>query len=442
MVDKKAIKKEFAELQSIIGRLKQAETALNNLRPPEGVFDSQIASIRSKLKDPARVDEVEQELSNLLRQVGEHKPEGDTGDFTGIGFPRELEPLYYDVVFIGGGGFAKVFRAKRQSDGIEVAVKVPEKLDARTGEIFLSEISAWRRLSHRNSHRNIVELYDCNILPIPYLEMEYCTGNLDTLPRPMDIGQAAGILFHIAEGVDYAHSKGIVHRDLKPQNILLQGEVPKIADWGLSKVISESKYAERHAFSLPWAAPEQVSPEKFGKPDERTDVYQLGFIFYELATGEFPFKGANPAEIMGQIIEREPEAPSLRHSAASAVEPIIMKCLKKQMDDRYESIGELQKELAEYLQIEYEESLTKSQGDITRSRYYCTELCLVHLKLGDIGEALKCALDLRHNASGAAKSGLDSLISDLEFRLKQGMEVGEELLASAGIVLHQVRLGR
>src|SRR4030067_1476769 len=151
-------------------------------------------------------------------------------------FPDELKHLYNEVEFIGSGGFARVFKAKRR-DGRIIAVKIPINMDEAIGKSFLREITSWQRLNHRN----IVSLLDANILPIPYLEQEYMeSGSLESPKKPFDVAKACEIIFDIAEGLKYAHNQGIVHRDLKPQNILLSEDgVPKITDWGLSRVMAE-----------------------------------------------------------------------------------------------------------------------------------------------------------------------------------------------------------
>ena len=453
MQDRKAMAKEFEELGRAIERLKKAENELDELKPPKDVFGPQTESIRGKLKRADKVEEVEQELTVLRRQMEERKTPREpvaepvkeleeTGDFptrsSEFSLPRELERLYDDDGFIGSGGFARVFQAKRRSDGTQVAVKVPLHLDASTGRSFVREITSWQRLKHMN----IVGLYDLNILPIPYLEIELCQRSLQELPKPLVAERAASLIFHAAEGLKNAHSQGIIHRDLKPQNILLLGEVPKISDWGLSKVVSESKSSGVHSFSPLYATPEQLSSKEFGKPDHRTDIYQLGTVFYELATGELPFKGDSFTEIMAQIINDQPAKISVLNPATRAIEPIVMKCLQKEMKERYQSVAEMQRDLAAYLKVEFKDSLSKSQGDMKRSGYYCAELCLVHLRVGELGEALKCALDLTHYASEQMKADIADLISELEFRSKEDMVISEEFLERATIVLHQARMGR
>jgi hypothetical protein len=436
MKDLKIMVNEFGRLEKAINRLKQAEKELNELDVPENTFSKEIASLRAKLKLPDKVEVVEQELNALQKQLKAlHLDESHKSPNL---LPNELAQLYYDVALIGSGGFARVFRAKRKADGTEVAVKVPKTLDASTGRSFIREITSWQQLRHMN----IVRLCDLNILPVPYIEMELCQRSLNELPKPLDTQQAASIVFHIAEGMNYAHSKGVIHRDLKPQNILLQGEVPKVSDWGLSKLAADSTSSKRSEFSPLYAAPEQLMPQKFGKPDQRTDIYQLGSIFYELVTGELPFKGNNFTELMAQTTSVEPKKPSEINHSAKEVEPIIMRCLRKEMKDRYQSVADMQKDLAEYLKMEFKESLSRSNRDMKRSAYYCAELCLIHLTRGDLAEALKYAVDLKHYASDDIKADIDNLAREIEHRLKEGMGTCEELMEKAGIILHQARMGR
>ncbi len=273
-------------------------------------------------------------------------------------FPNELNHLYNEAEFIGSGGFARVFKA-RSKDGRVVAVKIPINLDEEIGKSFLREITSWQRLNHSN----IVSLFDANILPIPYLEQEYMEGgNLDSLKKPFGVAQACEIVFDIAEGLKYAHGQGIVHRDLKPQNILLtRDEVPKITDWGLSRVMAESRSLTPHGYTPAYAAPEQISPKKFGKPDERTDIYQLGVIFYNLLTNDLPFKGEDLLEIAYAIVNEMPAAPSELNPEAKEVEHIVLRCLKKNKEERYQSAEQLQNELAKFIRPKQKQEDTQKK---------------------------------------------------------------------------------
>lgn len=274
------------------------------------------------------------------------KPYTSTGEQSSF-FPKELESKYTEIKYIGRGGIAWVFSARRKIDDIKVAVKIPISFDEITGKSFLNEIAAWETLRHPN----IVEVTAINILPVPYVEMEFVPKALETIDKPVPIWKAVHIISGIADGLWYAHKHGFIHRDIKPHNILLNEEfVPKITDWGMSKVLSaELKKSSIAGFSLAYAAPEQVSPTEYGRTDERTDIYQLGVVFYELVTGSVPFGGEGIVEVGNAILREQPIAPSEFNSDAVAVEKIILTCLKKDPAQRYQTAGELLAALHAYL---------------------------------------------------------------------------------------------
>ncbi len=262
-------------------------------------------------------------------------------------FPPELEGRYGDIRHIGRGGVAHVFAAHRKSDNLLVAVKIPISFDEVTGKCFLNEIAAWQTLRHKN----IVEVLEVNILPVPYVEMEYVPGSLESVAKPLPVWKAVHLVHGIADGLAYAHAHGIIHRDIKPHNILVTSDfVPKITDWGMSKVIATTMEKSSVAgFSLSYAAPEQVSPAEFGRTDVRTDIYQLGVLFYELVTGSIPFGGESIVEVGNAIVRDEPIPPTEYNPDAEAVEKIILKCLMKNPADRYQSADELLDALSRYL---------------------------------------------------------------------------------------------
>ena len=354
-------------------------------------------------------------------------------------FPSELAEFYTEVEYIGKGGFARVFKAKRKKDGKVVAVKIPISLDPATGKSFLREIENWTKLKHPN----IVRVYDYNILPIPFFEMEYCESSLEKLPKPMDVREAALLIFNAAEGLKYAHSKGIIHRDLKPSNILLKNGVPKISDWGLSKVVTESRSTTTTSFTPLYAAPEQLSRAKFGRTDERTDLWQLGVIFYELVTGKLPFESDDYYELMAMILSSDPVPPSQLNPEAKEVEPIIMRMLAKQKEERYESVAELQSDLATYLGIELRNELKKSQtiGDRRKVIYYLGNLLLLSMKTGNISGAYKYANDFTRITSGELKAQFEELREQIELRMDEGLDIPLELIEKAEILVHEAMIG-
>ncbi|MCQ1539513.1 protein kinase [Methanocalculus taiwanensis] len=347
--------------------------------------------------------------------------------------PSALFARYQSHDLIGEGGFARVYRVIR--DGKVYAVKVPKTPDSATGKTFISEIQNWTRLNHPN----IVKVFDYNILPTPYFEMEYCEASLDSLPKPMSPDQAAWLIYGVCTGLHYAHSLKIIHRDLKPQNILIKEGIPKITDWGLSKVMTESKSTTSTSFTPYYAAPEQMGSQP---KDERTDIWQLGAILYELVTGTVPFTGDSMMEVMMGIMSRDPVKPTDLNPDAKELEPVILRCLEKDPAKRFGSVTELQRVLAFYLKVTYTEALKKSQGsDDRRSAYLCGELLLIHLDSGELPKALLYGKDLIRYTSGEGRATLESLVEQMSFCIDEGLDdLPEELMRKAEWIVHGSRL--
>ncbi len=360
-------------------------------------------------------------------------PQPLTGMGTGA---SELSNRYQSWTYIGKGGFARVYRAKKKN-GSDVAVKVPISFDESTGKTFLNEIQNWTTLDHEN----IVKVYDYNIMPVPYFEMELCDSSLNDADRPMACDEAAWVLFNVCEGLKYAHARFILHRDLKPQNIMLVNGVPKVADWGLSKVMTQSRTATiAGGFTAYYAAPEQISNKS---KDERTDIWQLGVILYELVTGRLPFTGESVVEIGMAIATKTPVRPSMVHPGAQPLDDIIMRCLEKDLEQRYQSVIDLQKDLAAYLKINYVESLKESiqVHDLSRSTYYCGDLVLISMKIGNLVDAYKYATDLASYSIGEARTQVAELASQIKARVEMGaQELPDELVQRAEVIVHRVRV--
>ena len=256
--------------------------------------------------------------------------------------PFELQPFFTDSAYMGEGGFGRVFKAINK-EGEQVALKIPKSFDKRSERTFITEVSNWSHLDHPN----IVKLLEYKILPIPYIETEFCEGNLEKGMKSLQ--EAVSIVYEVAKGLEYAHNKNIIHGDVKISNILIKNGVYKISDWGLSKLkIDESVTLSGATPS--YAAPEQISQE-FGKADERTDIYQLGNVFYELLTGRLPFEG-DISQIYSSILTTQPMQPAEINSNSQPVNDIIMKCLNKNKNNRYSSMGELLKELEKYKPVD------------------------------------------------------------------------------------------
>ncbi|MDK2889479.1 MAG: eukaryotic-like serine/threonine-protein kinase [Methanoculleus sp.] len=255
------------------------------------------------------------------------------------GFPPELAERYERVAFVGRGGLGQVFSAVRRDDRRTVAVKIPVTYDEATGKTFMKEMRFWEDLVHEN----IVAVYSVNILPVPFVEMEFLPRTLEQLDKPLPVETAARIAAGIAAGLAYAHERGVIHRDIKPRNILLSDDLttPKITDWGMSTTLTASRDTSVAGFTLAYAAPEQIAPERFGRTDARTDIYQLGAVFYEMATGKAPFARESLAGFAGATLDEQPVPPGEINPGFAGFDRVILRCLAKDPADRYQSAGEV-----------------------------------------------------------------------------------------------------
>jgi serine/threonine protein kinase len=282
--------------------------------------------------------------------------------------PKELYEYYDQAEYVGEGGSSWVYRAQRKKDRAMVAIKIARYHDKETAKRFIDEIQIWKELDHKN----IARIYDYSAYPRPYIEMELLAGSIEGL-IPLDPRKAGHLVFKIADGLRYAHERPrpVFHLDLKPGNIMLSADgEPKIVDWGLAKMVRASKYSDEQArgYTILYATPEQISESKV---DGRTDIFQLGQIFYELVTGEPPFKAASEHAIREKIAKEQPPLPSDINPKAKLVEPVIMRCLEKEKDKRYQSMEELHNDLAGVLEIEQERQVKISRDRLEKITIYC-----------------------------------------------------------------------
>lgn len=437
------IEKIVEDYERKIEKLKYLEEQLKKL-DAKG-FEKETSEIKKHLKDPKSLEKVEGDIRKLKNKIEESKKKVEESKEEPVKepqrrgtprhFPYELTPDYENAGLIGKGGFARVFRANRKKDNAEVAVKIPISIEKSIGKSFLREMENWTKLKHQN----IVELFDYNVLPLPYFEMELCDTCLETILKPMEIEKAAWMIFNIAEGLKFAHNKHIIHRDIKPQNVLLKKGIPKISDWGLSKLIAESKTSTMTsaALSLKYAAPEQIS-KKFGAKDEQTDIWQLGTIFYELVTGRPPFEGDDLGEIGFSIVTEPIVLPSEINEKFARVDNIVAKCLQKEKTKRYKNMVELQRDLVKV--FEYEIEITEVKKDPTRTAYLSGELLLINMKIEEKRDAYKYAMDMLKYAKDSIKNELSGLVKELEEIIENNLDINEQLIEKADIIVHKIRM--
>ncbi len=274
---------------------------------------------------------------------------------------------------IGHGSMGVVYRGKQIALGREVAIKVLPKTLARDVSYVARFIREAQIIAGLN-HPNIVQIYDAGQQnKLLYFVMEYVQGptlssllQLDgTIAPHMAVEYAA----QIAEALDAAYrERNVIHRDIKPENLMLNrwGKI-KVMDFGLARATGHQKItvAKTLVGSIYYASPEQVWGENL---DNRSDIYALGVVLYEMVTGQRPFAGRSMPELTQAIIHGNPQPPSIHNPALTHdLEHIILKALSLHRDRRYADASVMAQELHKLnLQPESPSEARKGQAPSTR----------------------------------------------------------------------------
>jgi tetratricopeptide (TPR) repeat protein/tRNA A-37 threonylcarbamoyl transferase component Bud32 len=273
-------------------------------------------------------------------------------------------PGYEVIREIHRGGQGVVYQAVQKSTKRRVAIKLMREgpfSDARDLARFEREV----RILGALTHPNIVNIHDSGTAGGRfYFVMDYISGlPLDRYmaAQQRSIPETLRLFARICEAVNAAHLRGVIHRDLKPGNIRIDSEgEPHVLDFGLAKLatgeVTDASHPQvmtetgRFVGTPPWASPEQAEGAPH-KVDIRTDVYSLGVILFQMLTGTFPYEVVgNRSDVLNNIISATPARPSsFRREIDGDVETIVLKCLAKERERRYQSAGELARDVRHYL---------------------------------------------------------------------------------------------
>jgi Tol biopolymer transport system component len=260
----------------------------------------------------------------------------------------------YEVVApLGAGGMGEVWRGRDTRLERSVAIKVLPAEFAENAQLKLRFEREAKTISQLN-HPHICTLYDVGD---GYLVMELLDGEslADRLAKgPLPLREVLKYGVHIAEALGKAHREGVIHRDLKPGNIMITKGGAKLLDFGLAKSAlvavpdgaTVQKPLTQEGFILgtfQYMAPEQLAGEE---PDARTDIFALGAMLYEMATGKRAFEGKSRTSLIGAIVSGEPRPMSeIQPLTPPALEHVVRKCLAKDPDDRWQSASDIAEEL-------------------------------------------------------------------------------------------------
>ena len=257
----------------------------------------------------------------------------------------------YEVIEeLGSGGMGKVYRVLDKKVNEEVALKLikPEvAADRKTIDRFANEL----RMARQISHKNVCRMYHLSEEEgIHYITMEYVPGenlkNMIRMTKQLSLGASLNVARQICQGLSEAHRLGIVHRDLKPSNIIIDRDGnARILDFGIARSVKSKAITGLGGLI---GTPEYMSPEQAEtrEVDQRSDIYSLGVILFEMLTGKVPFEGETLLSVvMKHKSEKPPEPKKINPRIPDDLNRVILKCLEKDREKRYQSAEELLSDL-------------------------------------------------------------------------------------------------
>jgi serine/threonine-protein kinase len=258
---------------------------------------------------------------------------------------------------VARSGMATLFRATDLETGRQVAIKIPHA-EMEADPVLVERFRREQEIGQELDHPGVVKTYNSEERSRLYMVLEWVEGRLlrgilNEEPR-MPIDRATHLVLQICDALDTMHKHGVVHRDLKPENIMVDSEDRiKLIDFG----IAMKEDARRLTFvdmSATLGTPDYISPEqvKGQRGDQRSDIYSLGVMFYEMLTGEPPFVGSNPLAVMNERVLHDAEpVRERRREVSPELEEILNRALERDPRRRYQTASEMAWELEHQEQV-------------------------------------------------------------------------------------------
>jgi serine/threonine-protein kinase len=285
---------------------------------------------------------------SILKQTGGTTPNSTMNEVK----PGEILDSRFEIdSMISRSGMATIYKAKDLETKQTVAVKIPHmQMESDAGSFARFQREA--EIGEMLDHPNILKFIKVPNKSRPYIVTEYLEGkslsNVLNEVRPLPIPDAVQIASYICGALAHMHEHKVVHRDLKPQNIVLCNDGSlRIIDFGIAKSM-EMRRLTFAGFTPAMGTPDYMAPEqvKGKRGDERTDIYSLGAVLYEMTTGSVPFEGPNPFVVMNSRITGDPIAPrKVNPQISEQLEEIILHAMEREPHKRYQSAAVMKAEL-------------------------------------------------------------------------------------------------
>ncbi|MGO8758695.1 MAG: serine/threonine-protein kinase [Terracidiphilus sp.] len=252
---------------------------------------------------------------------------------------------------VARSGMSTLFRATDLRSGRPVAVKVPHP-EMESDPVLLERFRREEQIGQEIDHPGVVKTYDGEQRSRLYMVIEWVEGRLlrailNEQPK-LPVDRAVALTLAICDALDTMHKHGVVHRDLKPENVMVcEGDRIKIIDFGIA--LKEDARRITHVGLTPaLGTPDYISPEQVRgqRGDQRSDIYSLGAIFYEMLTGQPPFTGSNPLAVMNERLLNDPKpVRELNPEISPEIEEILFRALERDPRHRYSTAAEMAWEL-------------------------------------------------------------------------------------------------
>jgi eukaryotic-like serine/threonine-protein kinase len=275
--------------------------------------------------------------------------------------PGEMLDHYRIDAVVAHSGMATLYRATDLNQDRQVALKVPHpEMEADT--VLVERFKREHEIGQLLDHPGIVKTFNSEQRSRLYMVIEWVEGRLLRAvlneERPLPIERAVKMTIGICDALDYMHKRGIVHRDLKPENVMVgDDDLIKLIDFGIAMKEDARRLTFVNASSM-LGTPDYISPEQVqGKRgDQRSDMYALGIMFYEMLTGQVPFSGPNPLAVMNERLQKDPPPPTqLNPEIPPELEEIIFRALERDPRHRYGNAHEMEWDLEHQEQVGIED---------------------------------------------------------------------------------------